>query len=102
MPRFQCWHHPYLPAADTVYSSDLRRTYEQADNECRLWRISGRRAIHSFLSWLSPDEWSAVGVLASISIAIITCVVNWYYRCKTTRATIRALKCSCKTQQTES
>lgn len=57
-------------------------------------------AIHSFLSWLSPDEWSTVGVLASIGIAIITCVVNWYYRCKTSRATIRALKCSCKTHQT--
>ncbi|MBZ6386784.1 phage holin [Pantoea piersonii] len=52
--------------------------------------------VHSILTWFSPEEWSALGVLAGISIAMTTCIINWYYRRKATMAEIRALNCSCK------
>ena len=28
---------------------------------------------------LSPDEWSAIGVLAGILVALFTLAINWYY-----------------------
>ncbi len=53
---------------------------------------SGATVVTSFLVRLSPDEWSAVGVLAGIAIAIITLGINWYYRRKTALAQIKALQ----------
>ncbi|WP_158784131.1 phage holin [Pantoea sp. BAV 3049] len=44
----------------------------------------------SFLSWYSPDQWSAVGVLAGIAFGITTLGINWYYKRKATIAQIRA------------
>lgn len=44
------------------------------------------------LTSLSPDAWSAVGVLAGILIALMTLGVNWYYKRKLTLAQIRALR----------
>ena len=41
---------------------------------------------------LSHDEWSAVGVLAGTVIALLTFGINWYYKCKTTLAQIKALQ----------
>lgn len=46
----------------------------------------------SLLLRLSPDEWSAVGVLAGIAIALITLGINWYYKRKATLAQIKALQ----------
>lgn len=42
------------------------------------------------LTRLSPDEWSAVGVLAGIVVAVITLCINWYYKRKATIAQIKA------------
>lgn len=44
------------------------------------------------LTSLSPDAWSAVGVLVGILIALMTLMVNWYYKRKLTLAQIRALQ----------
>lgn len=46
---------------------------------------------HGVLTYFSPEEWSAVGVLVGISLATVTCIINWYYRRKTTLAEINAL-----------
>jgi hypothetical protein len=40
---------------------------------------SGTIAV-GLLTRLSPDEWSAVGVLAGIVVAVITFGINWYYK----------------------
>ncbi|WP_223817019.1 phage holin [Pantoea sp. M_5] len=48
------------------------------------------------MTFFSPEEWSAVGVLAGISLATITCIINGYYRRKATLAEIRALRCTCQ------
>lgn len=48
---------------------------------------------NGLLTCLSPDEWSAVGVLAGIVVALITLVINWYYKRKATLAQIKALQC---------
>ena len=47
---------------------------------------------NSLLTKLSPDEWSAVGVLAGIVVALITLCINWYYKRKATLAQIKALQ----------
>ncbi len=46
---------------------------------------SGTIAV-GLLTRLSPDEWSAVGVLAGIVVAVITIGINWYYKRKATLA----------------
>ncbi|MDI7608812.1 MULTISPECIES: phage holin [Enterobacteriaceae] len=45
---------------------------------------------NSLLTRLSPDEWSAVGVIVGIVVAIMTFGINWYYKRKTTLAQIQA------------
>lgn len=40
----------------------------------------------------SPDEWSTVGVLARILVALFTLGINWYYKSKATLAQIKALQ----------
>lgn len=47
---------------------------------------------NGLLTKLSPDEWSAVGVLAGIVVALITLCINWYYKRKATMAQIKALQ----------
>ncbi len=47
---------------------------------------------NGLLTKLSPDEWSAVGVLAGIVVALITLGINWYYKRKATNAQIAALQ----------
>ncbi|MGE1562092.1 phage holin [Pantoea septica] len=47
---------------------------------------------NGLLTRLSPDEWSAVGVLAGILVALLTLGINWYYKRKATLAQIKALK----------
>jgi hypothetical protein len=32
------------------------------------------------LTCLSPDEWSAVGVLSGIVVSLIALTINWYYK----------------------
>lgn len=44
------------------------------------------------LNWLSPAEWSALGVLAGIVVALLTLLINWYYKRKATLAQIRAFQ----------
>jgi len=60
------------------------------------YSASAGSVLHGVLTYFSPDEWSAVGVLVGISIATVTCITNWYYRRKATLAEIRALHCTCK------
>ena len=57
---------------------------------------SAGSVLHGVLTYFSPEEWSAVGVLVGTSIAAVTCIINWYYRRKATLAEIRALCCTCK------
>ncbi|EJO9055068.1 lysis protein [Cronobacter sakazakii] len=45
---------------------------------------------NGLLTRLSPDEWSAVGVIAGIVVALLTFGINWYYKRKTTLAQIQA------------
>jgi len=59
------------------------------------YSVSAGEVVHGVLTFFSPEEWSAVGVLAGISLATITCIINWYYRRKATLAEIRALRCTC-------
>ncbi|KYN63171.1 lysis protein [Pantoea agglomerans] len=59
------------------------------------YSVSAGEVVHGVLTFFSPEEWSAVGVLAGISLATITCIINWYYRRKATLAKIRALRCTC-------
>ncbi|WP_338458125.1 class II holin family protein [Pantoea sp. Nvir] len=47
---------------------------------------------NGLLTRLSPDEWSAVSVLAGILVALLTLGINWYYKRKATLAHIKALK----------
>jgi len=47
---------------------------------------------NGLLTRLSPDEWSAVGVLAGILVALLTLGINWYYKRKTTLAQMKALQ----------
>lgn len=60
------------------------------------YSASAGSVLHGVLTYFSPEEWSAVGVLVGISIATVTCIINWYYRRKATLAEIRALHCTCK------
>lgn len=50
---------------------------------------------NGFLTQLSADEWSALGVLAGIFVGLLTFVINWYYKHKTTLAQIKALENNC-------
>ena len=59
------------------------------------YSVSAGEVVHGVLTFFSPEEWSAVGVLAGIILATITCIINWYYRRKATLAEIRALRCTC-------
>lgn len=47
---------------------------------------------NGLLTRLSPDEWSAIGVLAGILVALLTLGINWYYKRKATLAQIKALQ----------
>ncbi|HBI10207.1 MULTISPECIES: phage holin [Franconibacter] len=47
---------------------------------------------NSLLTRLSPDEWSAMGVITGIVVALLTFVINWYYKRKKTLAQIEALQ----------
>jgi len=47
---------------------------------------------NGLLTRLSPDEWSAIGVIAGIVVALLTFAINWYYKRKTTLAQIEALR----------
>lgn len=58
--------------------------------------VSAGEVVHGVLTFFSPEEWSAVGVLAGISLATITCIINGYYRRKASLAEIRALRCTCQ------
>lgn len=42
------------------------------------------------LTRLSPDEWSAVGVLSGIVVSLIALTINWYYKRKATLAQIQS------------
>lgn len=50
---------------------------------------SAETIANGLLTRLSPDEWSAVGVLAGI---LVTLGINWYYKRKATLAQIKALQ----------
>ena len=60
------------------------------------YSVSAGEVVHGVLTFFSPEEWSAVGGLAGLSLATITCIINWYYRRKATLAEIRALHCTCQ------
>ncbi|ELY2705377.1 class II holin family protein [Cronobacter sakazakii] len=52
--------------------------------------VSAGTVANGLLTRLSPDEWSAVGVIAGIVVALLTFGINWYYKRKTTLAQIQA------------
>jgi len=47
---------------------------------------SGGTILNGVLTKLSPDEWSAVGVLAGIA------GINWYFKRKVANAQVKALE----------
>lgn len=47
---------------------------------------------NGLLNRLSPDEWSAIGVIAGIIVALLTFFINWYFKRKVANAQIRALE----------
>ena len=47
---------------------------------------------NGLLTRLSPDEWSAVGVIAGIVVALLTLFINLYFKRKVSNAQIRALE----------
>lgn len=47
---------------------------------------------NGLLNRLSPDEWSAIGVIAGIVVALLTFFINWYFKRKVANAQIRALE----------
>lgn len=53
---------------------------------------SGGTVVNGLLTRFSPDEWSAIGVIAGVAGIILTFLVNWYYKNKLTRAQTRALE----------
>lgn len=53
---------------------------------------------NGFLTRLSPDEWSAIGVLAGVFVGLLTFIINWYYKRKATLAQISALEKRCPYQ----
>jgi len=52
---------------------------------------SGETIANGLLTRVSPDEWSAFGVLAGILIALITLAINCYYKRIAILAQIKAL-----------
>jgi len=53
---------------------------------------SGGTILNGVLTQLSPDEWSAIGVLAGIAGIIVTGIVNWYFKRKVANAKVQALE----------
>lgn len=53
---------------------------------------SGGTILNGVLTSLSPDEWSAIGVLAGIAGIIITGLINWYFKRKVANAQVKALE----------
>ena len=47
---------------------------------------------NGLLNRLSPDEWSAVGVIAGIVVARLTLCINLYFKRKVSNARVRALE----------
>lgn len=47
---------------------------------------------NGLLNRLSPDEWSAVGVITGIVVALLTLFINLYFKRKVSNAQIRALE----------
>jgi len=48
---------------------------------------SGGTILNGVLTKLSPDEWSAIGVLAGIAGIIVTGLINWYFKRKVSTST---------------
>lgn len=53
---------------------------------------SGGTIVNGILTKFSPDEWSAIGVLAGIAGIVITGLINWYFKRKVANAQVRALE----------
>jgi len=53
---------------------------------------AGSAVANGILSRLSPDEWSAVGVISGIVLALMTFAINAYFKRKVSLAQIRALE----------
>ena len=47
---------------------------------------------NGLLTRLSPDEWSAIGVITGIVVAILTFGINWYYKRKTPLVQIQVIQ----------
>lgn len=84
------------PECNLIHYPPLAETTVSKLTTGAAYSASAGAIAHSILTWFSPEEWSALGVLAGISIAFITCLINWYYRRKSTLAGIRANHCNCK------
>jgi hypothetical protein len=53
---------------------------------------SGGTILNGVLTKLSPDEWSAIGVLAGIAGILVTGLINWYFKRKVANAQVKALE----------
>jgi len=54
--------------------------------------MSRRSILNGVLTKLIPDEWLAIGVLASIFGIVITGLINWYFKSKVVNAQVKALE----------
>ena len=67
-------------------------SFAQMDETGVALGTSGGTILNGVLTKLSPDEWSAVGVLAGIVGIIITGLINWYFKRKVANAQVKALE----------
>ncbi|MES4611402.1 class II holin family protein [Ewingella sp. CoE-038-23] len=52
---------------------------------------SAGSVLNGLLNTFSPDQWNAIGVLAGISVAVLTYMTNLYFKIKEDRRRARAL-----------
>lgn len=75
------------------FFTPLRQTLMSKLTTGIAYSASACEIAHGVLTYFSPEEWSAVGVLAGIGMGFVTCAINWHYRRKATLAEISALRC---------
>jgi len=52
---------------------------------------SAGSVLNGLLNTFSPDQWNAIGVLAGISVAVLTYMTNLYFKIKEDRRRARSL-----------
>lgn len=84
---------PIFTSHSTPTQSEVREMFDMSKLATgAAYGASAGTVANGLLTRLSPDEWSALGVIIGIVVAILTFGINWYYKRKTTLAQIQALK----------